>query len=352
LIAKLRIVLHRLDQIKGRDKLQKKTCLVTGAAGFLGSHLCEALYYDGHQVVGIDNLATGRIENLSRLIGKERFTFKELDIMDLKDGGVDYPFDWVFHLAALADIVPSIKFPRAYHLANVDGTVEVLEFVRRNHCGKILYAASSSCYGIPDQYPTAEATPARPKYPYALTKYIAEQYVMHWGRVYKIPAVSLRLFNVYGPRARTSGAYGAVMGTFLTQKYHGAPLTIVGDGEQKRDFTFVSDVVDAFVRAAASPVEGEIFNVSANNPRSVNLLASLLAGDNGRIVRIPERPGEPKITHGNTFKIREILGWEPKVSFEDGVKICLEHIEDFKDAPLWDERSIAEATRDWFNQLS
>lgn len=332
--------------------MQKKTCLVTGAAGFLGSHLCERLWNDGHQVVGIDNLATGRMSNLDNLLGQERFTFKELDILDLKNGDVDYPFDWVFHLAALADIVPSINHPGAYHLANVSGTMEVVEFVRRNHCGKIIYAASSSCYGIPDQYPTAEATPCRPKYPYALTKYIAEQYVMHWGKVYKIPAVSLRLFNVYGPRARTSGAYGAVMGTFLTQAYHKAPLTIVGDGEQKRDFTFVSDVTDAFVAAAASAIQDEILNVSANSPRTINLLASLLAGADGRVVRIPERPGEPRVTHGNTFKIREILGWEPKVSFEDGVKICLEHIEDFKDAPLWDEASIAEATKGWFAQLS
>ena len=155
--------------------------------------------------------------------------------------------DWVFHLAALADIVPSMENPAKYHQANVDGTVAVLEASRYAGVKRFVYSASSSCYGIPDQVPTLETSPIRPMYPYALTKNLGEQCVMHWNQVYQMPCMSLRLFNVYGPRSRTSGTYGAVFGVFLAQKLAGRPFTVVGDGEQTRDFTFVTDVVEAFI---------------------------------------------------------------------------------------------------------
>lgn len=324
-------------------------CLVTGGAGFIGSHLVQRLLSDGHDVVVVDNLATGRIENLSHGSGDSRLRFQRSDVTDSESMSPLFEgVDWVFHLAALAEIVPSIQRPLDYHRANVDGTAMVLEAARKARVKRFLYAASSSCYGIPDVYPTPESAPARPMYPYALTKYVGEQYVMHWSRVYGLPAVSLRLFNVYGPRARTSGTYGAVFGVFLAQKLAGKPLTVVGDGTQTRDFTFVTDVADAFVRAAHSDASGEIFNVGSGNTYSVNLLTRLLGGE---VVNIPKRPGEPDCTFADTNKISLALSWHPRTSFEEGVTIMLENIEAWREAPVWDEGTIATATRDWFTYL-
>ncbi len=256
--------------------------------------------------------------------------------------------DWVFHLAALADIVPSIVDPVAYHHSNVDGTISVLEAARAAGVKRFVYSASSSCYGLADIFPTPETAPIAPQYPYALTKNVGEQYVMHWARLYKLPAVALRLFNVYGPRSRTNGTYGAVFGVFLAQKLAGQPYTVVGDGTQTRDFTFVGDVANAFVTAAESEVSGEVFNVGSDNSYSVNRLVQLLGGD---VVHIPKRPGEPDCTFADITKIRTVLGWEPKVSFEEGVGIMLENIDYWREAPVWEPESISSATRDWFRYL-
>ena len=168
--------------------------------------------------------------------------------------------------------------------------------------------------------------PRRPdcRYPYALTKYLGEQMVMHWAQVYRLPAVSVRFFNVYGPRARTSGTYGAVFGVFLAQLLAGQPLTIVGNGEQTRDFTFVSDVVDALLTVAASDKIGEIYNVGSGKPVSVNELVRLLGSPPS--VNIPKRPGEPDCTWADISKIRTELGWEPKISFADGVRVMRDNI--------------------------
>ena len=323
--------------------------IVTGGAGFIGSHLVDRLAADGHSVLALDNFSTGRPDTLAHLAGHARVRLERADVAEadrllpLFDGA-----DWVFHLAALADIVPSIERPLDYHRANVNGTAAVLEAARRSGVTRFLYAASSSCYGIPDQYPTPEEAPMRPQYPYALTKLLGEQCVLHWGRVYGLPVVSLRLFNVYGRRSRTSGTYGAVFGVFLAQKLQGRPLTVVGDGTQSRDFTFVSDVADAFVTAAESDVAGEIFNVGTGNPVSVNRVVELLRGD---VVRVPRRPGEPDRTHADVRKIGARLGWRPKVSIEEGVRILLDHIDDWRAAPVWTPESIEVATRDWFRYL-
>ncbi len=324
--------------------------IVTGGAGFIGSHLVERLLKDGHQVIALDNLSSGRKENLSHLQNKENLSFFKVDVSNLEEIiGYFKGRDWVFHLAALADIVPSIKEPFKYHRSNVDGTISVLEASRLNGIKKFIYAASSSCYGIPQEYPTKETSRICCEYPYAFTKYLGELYTFHWAKVYKLEVISLRLFNVYGPRARTNGAYGAVFGVFLVQKLNGLPLTIVGDGNQKRDFVYVSDVVEAFIKVAESEIKNEIFNVGSSNPQSINKLASLLGGER---IYIPKRPAEPDCTWADITKIKNLLGWQPRVSFEEGVKIILEHIEDWKDAPLWTAEKIAEATRDWFKYLS
>ena len=214
---------------------------------------------------------------------------------------------------------------------------------------KMIYSASSSCYGIPDECPTNETAEIRPQYPYALTKYLGEQLVMHWCQVYNLPAVSLRFFNVYGPRSRTSGTYGAVFGVFLAQKLACKPFTVVGDGTQTRDFTFVSDVVNAIRIAAESDISGEIINIGSDNTYSVNRLVELLDGD---IVHIPKRPGEPDCTWADISKAKKLLNWQPQVRLEEGVHILLQNIDYWREAPVWDKQSIAKATEKWFEYLS
>jgi len=328
---------------------KKLRCLITGGAGFIGSHLAERLISDGQEIVILDNVSTGRMDNLKDLSRHSKIDIVNVDIVDFSE--IQQYFenvDWVFHLAALADIVPSIVHPMPYHHSNVDGTIAVLEAARKAKVKRFVYAASSSCYGIPDVYPTPETAPIRPMYPYALTKNVGEQYVLHWNQLYNLPCVSLRLFNVYGPRARTTGTYGAVFGVFLAQKLAGKPLTVVGDGTQTRDFTYVTDVADAFVKAAESDITGEVFNVGSGGTYSVNELVGYLGGT---VEYIPKRPGEPDCTFADISKITHQLGWAPKMSFKNGVKKILERIDDWRDAPVWDRNTIAEATKDWFKYL-
>jgi UDP-glucose 4-epimerase len=272
-----------------------------------------------------------------------------VDITEAKD---IVPFfvgvDWVFHLAALADIVPSIQRPLEYYRSNVTGTIAVLEAARSGGAKKFVYAASSSCYGFAEIFPTPETAKISPQYPYALTKFLAEEITLHWGQVYRLPVLSLRLFNVYGPRSRTSGTYGAVFGVFLAQRINGKPLTVVGDGTQTRDFTFVTDVARAFLAAALSDCRGEVFNVGSGGTYSVNTLVKLIGGP---VALIPKRPGEPDCTFADISKIRTRLGWEPQVSFEEGVNRLLESIDDWRMAPVWTPESIEEATKEWFTYL-
>ena len=324
--------------------------LITGGAGFIGSHLAEFLIDSDYEVVVIDNLSIGRLANISELLENPKFTFIQANIVDFNEIQGNFKgADWVFHLAALADIVPSIESPKEYYESNVNGTFNVLEACRKYHVKKIVYSASSSCYGIPDEYPTKETAKINPQYPYALTKNLGEQLVIHWCQLYNLPAVSLRFFNVYGPRARTSGTYGAVFGVFLAQKLAQKPYTVVGDGSQTRDFTYVSDVVSAIVSAAKSDVSGEIINIGSNNTHSINQLVDLLDGD---VIHIPKRPGEPNCTWADISKAKQLLNWNPKVSLEDGVKILLDNMDYWSDAPIWDEKSIAKATQKWFEYLS
>jgi UDP-glucose 4-epimerase len=322
--------------------------LVTGGAGFIGSHLVDALVSKGHEVVVLDNFSTGRLENLEHV--KEDIQIVQCDLGIMGDWHQNFSgVDWVFHLAALADIVPSIQDPEAYFRANVDGTFNVLQACVNAETKRFLYAASSSCYGIPDSYPTTELAEIRPQYPYALTKRIGEELVMHWAQVYKIPALSLRFFNVFGPRSRTSGTYGAVFGVFLAQKLAGRPFTVVGDGNQTRDFTFVTDIVAALIASAESDKRGEIYNVGSGCTTSVNKLVELLEG--GKI-NIPKRPGEPDCTFADITKIKNEIGWGPKVSFEEGVSEIVKQIEYWRNAPVWTPGGIESATKDWFKYLS
>ena len=325
--------------------------LVTGGAGFIGSHLVDRLLAEGAEVRVVDDLSTGRLSNLDAHRGEPRLAVEELDIaapgerVETVLRGVTH----VFHLAALADIVPSIHHPERYYHSNTHGTFRVLEAARQiTGIRKLVYAASSSCYGIPNCHPTPEDAPCRPMYPYALTKYLGEQIVAHWGAVYRIPVLSTRFFNVYWPRSRTSGTYGAVFGVFLAQKLAGKPFTIVGDGEQTRDFTYVTDVVDAVYRLAVSEHTGDIVNVGSGKPQSINRLVELLEGP---CVHIPKRPGEPDCTHAAIDKLKRLLDWQPQVDFEEGVARMLAHIDDWRTAPVWTPESIRELVADWEKAL-
>jgi len=324
--------------------------LVTGGAGFIGSHLVDALIAKGGNVRVIDSFVVGGMRNLTQHEGNPALQVVQADISD-KSAVYDCfeGVDRVFHLAAMADIVPSIEDPEVYFRTNVDGTFNIVQASVAHNVKRLVYVASSSCYGIPDIFPTPETAPMQPQYPYALTKHLGEQIVMHWSSVYNLPALSLRFFNVYGPRARTSGTYGAVFGVFLAQLLAGKPLTVVGNGMQTRDFTYVSDVVDALVAAADSERSGQIYNVGTGEAQSVNRLVELLGAT--EIIHIPERPGEPDCTLADIGKVRDQLGWGPKVPFSDGVGFMLDNIDYWRDAPVWTVGAIEEATASWFKYL-
>jgi UDP-glucose 4-epimerase len=326
-----------------------KRAIVTGGAGFIGSHMVDLLLDRGYEVRVIDNLITGRLDNLARHRSDARLTVRQADMADL--GPADPIFagvDHVFHFGGIGDIVPSIERPLEYLHANVDGTLAVLEGSRRAGVRKFVYAASSSCYGLA-AVPTTESAPIAPQYPYALSKYMGELAALHWAKVYRLPVASLRIFNAYGPRVRTTGVYGAVFGVFLAQKANGTPLTVVGDGSQRRDFVYVTDVARAFLLAAESSVSGEVFNLGAGNPQSINRLVELIGGP---VVHVPKRPGEPDCTWADITKISRDLGWTPAVAFEAGVGAMLSDLEQWRSAPLWTPDSIATATKTWFQYLS
>lgn len=327
---------------------QRPIAVVTGGAGFIGSHMADLLVQEGYEVRVIDNLVGGREDNLAHL----RHAPLALERRDVRRFAPGDPLfrdaRYVFHFAGIGDIVPSIECPLEYMSANVQGTAHMLECARHAGVRKFVYAASSSCYGLAD-VPTREDHPIAPQYPYALSKYQGEQACFHWYRVYRLPVNSIRIFNAYGTRSRTSGAYGAVFGVFLKQKLEGKPFTVVGDGTQSRDFLYVTDVARAFYAAAETERTGEVYNLGAGNPQPVNRLVELLGGP---VVHIPKRPGEPDCTWADITKIKAQLGWTQRVSFEEGVRHILDNIEYWRAAPLWEPETIAQATKTWFAMLT
>jgi UDP-glucose 4-epimerase len=324
--------------------------LITGGAGFIGSHTVDYFLQQGFHVRVIDSLIGGRESNLAQHNGDPRLVFDRRDIRTIQPSDSIYSdVNVVVHFAGIGDIVPSIDKPVEYMSANVMGTVMALEGARYAGVSKFVYAASSSCYGLAKELPTTENAPIDTQYPYALSKYQGEQAVLHWAAVYNLPVNVIRIFNAYGPRTRTTGAYGAVFGVFLKQKLANKPFTVVGDGTQTRDFVFVTDLANAFYLAATTSRAGEIYNVGGGNPQSVNRLVELLGG--GEVIHLPKRPGEPDCTWADISKIQSHLDWTPKVDFKQGVAAMLADIENWQDAPLWDSASIAEATKGWFAAL-
>lgn len=322
--------------------------VVTGGAGFIGSHTVDALVERGFSVRVIDNLAGGRVENLAQHRRSSQVAVEERDIRSFHpDDSLFEGVLYVFHFAGIGDIVPSIERPLEYMSTNVQGTVHMLECARHARATKFVYAASSSCYGLA-AVPTREEHPIDPRYPYALSKYQGEQAALHWHSVYGLPVNSIRIFNAYGTRSRTSGAYGAVFGVFLRQKLAGKPYTVVGDGTQRRDFLYVTDVAQAFLAAAETSRVSRVYNLGAGKPQSVNRLVELLGGQK---TQIPKRPGEPDCTWADISRITSELDWQPRVSFEEGVAKVLADIDYWRNAPLWDPESIAKATKTWFECL-
>jgi UDP-glucose 4-epimerase len=329
--------------------LSKPVAIVTGGAGFIGSHMVDVLIENEFQVRVVDNLVGGRLANLEHSKNIPDMVFEEADVCELlPNSSLFSDAQYVFHFAGIGDIVPSIEQPIDYMSTNVQGTVRVLECARVAGVEKLVYAASSSCYGLAN-VPTREDHPIRPQYPYALSKYMGEEAVLHWHQVYRLPVNSVRIFNAYGTRVRTTGAYGAVFGVFFKQKLARRPFTVVGDGTQSRDFVYVTDIARGFLAAAQTDRVGEVYNLGAGNPQSVNHLVELLGGE---VTYVPKRPGEPDCTFADVTKISSQLGWKPQVSFEEGVSRMVAEIKKWNDAPLWDQESIAKATETWFKYLS
>jgi UDP-glucose 4-epimerase len=325
--------------------------IITGGAGFIGSHLSELLIGNRKisEIVVIDHLLDGSKKNIKNILKKKKFNLIKADICNLKS--IEKHFKnakYVFHLAAIADIVPSIVEPINYVKTNFMGTINVLECCRKYKVKKIIYAASSSCYGKTPKRKINENFKISTLYPYSFSKYIAEQAIIHWSNVYKQDFISLRLFNVFGTRSRTTGAYGAVMGVFLRQKLSNKPFTVVGSGKQTRDFIYVSDVAEIFLKAAFSNKKNKIFNVGTGKPQSILYLTKLLKG---KKIHIPKRPGEPEFIQADISNIKKQLNWRPKISFEDGINQLIKNIDYWTQAPLWNVKNIKTATKNWFKYL-
>ena len=293
---------------------------VTGGAGFIGSNLVDKLIEEGHEVVVIDNLCTGKKENLNpnaKLVIADISQCRQNEIhtnvvIDAIKGS-----DAVFHLAALARVQPSIEDPVEFNKTNVDGTLNMLLITKEAGVKRFVYSASSSAYGNATKFPTPENHPTDPLSPYGLQKLIGEQYCKVFSHCYDLETVCLRYFNVFGERQSLSGAYCLVMGIFAQQRLDGKPMTIVGDGEQRRDFTYVGDVVRANILAAQSDKVGfgEVINIGNGDNRSVNQLAELIGGPKVYI----EARLEPEQTLANNNKAKRLLKWKPSVTLEEWI---------------------------------
>lgn len=287
--------------------------LVTGGAGFIGSNLTDELVRLGHKVIVIDNLSGGKKENIN-----PEAKFYKINICSYKKiKPLFKSVDYVFHLAALPRVQYSIEHPLETNETNVSGTLNVLKAAYEMGVKKVIYSASSSAYGDQNKLPLKENLAAKPKSPYGLQKYIGELYCGVWSQVYGLSTVSLRYFNVYGPRNNPDGAYALVIAKFLRQRKSGKPLTITGDGNQTRDFTNVKDVVRANILAMKSSRvgKGEIINIGAGKNQSINKIAKLIGGP----VEYTSARFEPHDTLADNSLAKKLLGWEPKVSIEEGI---------------------------------
>ncbi len=291
--------------------------LITGGAGFVGSHLAEKLVQQNYKVTILDNLSSGNLKNLQLI--KNKIKFIRCDLTKQKKlFKLLHNVDYVFHLAGLIDVVKSFDEPVEYYNNNVNGTLNILKAAKKAKVKKFVYAASASCYGNSKKLPTSEKSKIQILSPYALTKWLGELLVMNFSKVHKLSAISLRFFNIYGPRSYNSkSSYSAVINVFMQQKISKKPLTVVGDGKQTRSFIYISDVIDAMIKAAKSNVSGEIFNVGAKKSIRINEIPKLLSS---KKIFIPKRIGELKHSKANISKIKKKLNWNPKINIDVGLK--------------------------------
>ncbi len=327
---------------------KNRIALVTGCAGFIGSHMCDYLLKKKLIVYGVDNLSSGKIKNIQHIKNKN-FKFIKSDIKNLNFFSRKRKIDYIFHFAGNGELIPSIDNPIEYLKNNTVNTAIMLDQIVKNkiRIKKFVYAASSTCYGK-NNSKTNENSKINIEHPYALSKYLGEYCLLHWSKIYKIPSVSIRIFNAYGTRSRTNNAYGAVIGVFLKQKLSNYPLTIVGDGSQKRDFLYVTDVCDAFYKAVKLKSKFEILNLGFGKSKKINFLANLISD---KKTYIPWRPGEPKNTEANISKIKKKLKWKPTISLKEGIKKIMKDIGYWENAPLWTKKKIKKATKNWQKYL-
>ena len=297
--------------------MKKIKSIVTGGAGFIGSNLVDRLVKEGHKIIVLDNFVSGKRSNLSHHLKKD-VEIINLDISNAKR--LDKYFkdvSYVFHLAGLAEIVPSIKNPKKYFINNVLGTLNVLEAAKKVKVKKFIYAASSSCYGSPKKIPTSETDKINTQHPYAFTKYLGEEAAIKYAKFFNMPNISCRFFNVYGPRLNTTSQYTAVFGNFLTQKKKMKPLTIIGSGNQTRDFIHVDDLTNAFIKLARSNLKNRIYNLGSGKETSINKIANMIGG---KKIFISKRPGDPNRSCANISKIKKDIKWKPRISIIEGIE--------------------------------
>jgi len=308
------------------------TALITGVSGFIGSNLADALLDRGYTVNGIDNFATGRKQNLDRLLDRAAFDFTEGDITELETAAdIVTDVDYVFHQAAVPSVPRSVEDPVTSTDANCTGTATVLDAARHADVDTVVVASSSSVYGSSAEIPKVETMTPNPESPYALSKYYTEKLALQCSDLYDIDTVALRYFNVFGPHQDPEGQYAAVIPKFVNLMLADERPSIYGDGEQSRDFTYIDNVVEANVRAAESDVSGETFNVGCGGRVTLNELITtlndLLDTDIEPTYENP-RPGDVRHSHADISKARELIGYEPDVRFEDGLKRTIEFLQE------------------------
>lgn len=305
------------------NNLAGKKVLVTGGAGFIGSHIVDRLLEYEAEVVVVDNLVTGNLANLAEAKGKIKFIegdIREDKVLDKALEGVEY----VLHQAALRSVPKSVGRPFDYHDNNVTATLKLFLKAKEKGTKRIVYASSSSIYGEREKFPEKESDLPSPLSPYAATKLMGEYYGQVFSRLYGLEVVSLRYFNVYGPRQSLESKYAVVVPKFIVCLLKGERPPIYGDGEQERDFTYIEDVVEANILALQQPdIAGESFNIASSSPSSVNNLLRILKEITQKDTEpefLPPRPGDVKKTYADISKAKEKLKWQPQKSLEDGLK--------------------------------
>lgn len=314
-IAQLNVRMFPTCVLKTQEEHNKNMSkiLVTGGGGFIGSHLVDKLIELGHEVTVVDDLSSGKQENIN-----PKATFIKADIT--KDSFMDYGIDCVFHLAAIPRVPFSVANPIVTHDVNVNGTLKVLLAAKTFGVKKVIFASSSSVYGD-QKLPLKETARCNPVSPYALHKYIGERYMSLFDTLYNVPTVSMRFFNVYGTRCDPNSEYSLVIGKFIKAKNEGKSLTIFGNGEQSRDFTHVSDIVNGLIAGMEKEVHNEVINLCNGHNVSINKIADLIGGEKQYL---PIRKGDILHTLGSNSKAKKLLKWQPVIKIEDGIKNMIE----------------------------